>query len=328
MAADREQPQGQVLFADTQRSRGGTGRARGLAATFQSDHPSAPRARTGGMTMLLRPPRFMRRLIALFRWSARDDDMQQEMAFHIESMAREYARAGMSEEDAQREARRRFGSVLRHKERGHDVRTAPTLEHIVRDVRHVARGLRKSAGFTIAVGLTLALGIGGNTAIFSVIDQLLLRPLPYPDGEQLLTVYEAFPPSAIGTGEARLRNVVSPANWLDWQQQSHTIQAFAAYRPFYGTLTGVGDPLRVASQAVSAEFFPLLGVKPLLGRTLTSEDDRPKAPRVAVLSYHLWESRFGSDPQIIGRIIQVNDTPTEVVGIMPQGFRFLYQGID
>ena len=279
------------------------------------------------MSMAFRPPRFVRRLMALFTWGPRDEDMQQEMAFHIESMTREYVRGGMSESDASLEARRHFGSVLRHKERGHDVRTSRFLEDIMRDVKHMARGLRKHMGFTTAVVLTLALGIGGNTAIFSVVDQLLLRPLPYPNGEELVTVYESFPRSALGTGVERLRNVVSPANWLDWQRDSRTLHGLAAYFGLSGTMVGVGDPLRVKLQLVSAEFFPLLGVKPLLGRTITEADDRPKAPNVVVLSYHIWESRFGSDPKVIGRVIRLNG-PIEVIGVMPRGFRFLYQDID
>ena len=278
--------------------------------------------------MALRVPRFIRKVIALFTWDRRDDDMAREMAFHIDALAREYVRAGMSEDEAQREARRRFGSVLRQKERGHDVKGVPLVEDIMRDIRHMARGLGKNLGFTTAVVLTLMLGIGGNTAIFSVIDQLLLRPLPYPHGEQLVTVYESFPRSALGNGAGRLRNVVSPANWLDWQRESKTLQGFAIYRAFSGTLTGVGDPLQVNSQIVSAEFFPTLGVRPLLGRTLTPEDDRPKAPRVIVLSHRLWESRFGSDSKAVGRVVRMNDLPVEIVGVMPPGFRFLYQDVD
>jgi len=278
--------------------------------------------------MAIRTPYFVRRLIALFSWGRRDREMEQEMAFHLESMTHDYVRSGMSEQEAVQAARRRFGSVLRYKERGHDVRRAPVIEDIMRDIRHMSRGLRKSVGFTVAVVLTLALGIGGNTAIFSVVDQLLLRPLPYPSGEQLVTVYEAFPRSNIGRGEARLRNVVSPANWLDWQRESRTLHGLAAYFSFSGTMTGVGDPLRVTSQLVSAEFFPVLGVKPLLGRTLTDADDRPKAPPVAVLSYQLWERRFAADPAVIGRVIRVSDNPVEIVGVMPSGFQFLYKDVD
>jgi len=267
-------------------------------------------------------------VIALFTWNARDDDMQQEMAFHLDAMTRDLMRAGMREEEASLAARRRFGSVLRQKERGHDIRIGILLEDIMRDIRHMARGLRKNLGFTTAVVLTLMLGIGGNTAIFSVVDQLLLRPLPYPNGEQLVTVYESFPRADFGTAETRLRNVVSPANWLDWQRESHTLEGLALFRPFVGTLTGVGDPLRLTSQTVSAEFFPTLGVKPLLGRTLTPEDDRPKAPRVMVLSYDLWQNRFAGNPKTVGRVVRLNDIPVEIIGVMPAGFRFLYQDVD
>jgi putative ABC transport system permease protein len=274
--------------------------------------------------MKVRPPRFLRRLIAVLTWGARDRDMDQQMAFHVESMAREYVRSGMSEADAERAARRRFGSVLRLKEQGHDVRAARLLEDIVRDVRHMGRGLRRSPGFAIAVVLTLALGIGGNTAIFSVVDQLLLRPLPYPDGERLLMVYESFGGGAVGGN----RPAVSPANWLDWQRQSRTLQGLAAWRTIAVTLTGVGEPIRLNGQLVSSEFFPLLGVTPLLGRTVSPEDDRPNAPPVAVLSHRLWQRRFGGAPGVIGRAIQINDRPAEVIGVMPADFRFVYQDND
>jgi putative ABC transport system permease protein len=206
----------------------------------------------------------------------------------------------------------------------------PHLENIARDVDHMARGLRKSPGFTVAVVLTLALGIGGNTAIFSVIDQLLLRPLPYPDGERLLVVYETFLPGfgSGGVTSARVRNSVSPANWLDWQRDSRALRGIAAWRTTASTLTGVGDAARLNVQIVSAEFFPLLGVRPLLGRMVSEEDDRPNAPRVVVLSHQLWQGRFGGDPNVVGRSIQLNDRPAEIVGVMPADFRFIYPDND
>jgi putative ABC transport system permease protein len=230
----------------------------------------------------------------------------------------------MSEAEAERAARRRFGSVLRLKEQGHDVRRARVIEDVVRDVRHMGRGLRRSPGFAITVLLTLALGIGGNTAIFSVVDQLLLRPLPYPDGDQLLMVYESFGGPVVGG----TRPAVSPANWLDWQRESQTLRTSAAWQTFPVTLTGVGEPTRLNAQLVSSEFFPLLGVQPLLGRTVSENDDRPNAASVAVLSYQLWQRRFGGDPGVIGRVVQFNDRPTEIIGVMPSGFRFLYQNND
>src|SRR5262245_40365258 len=195
------------------------------------------------------------------------------------------------------------------------------FDDVTRDVRHATRGLARTPGFAIAVILTLALGIGGNTAIFSVVDQALLRPLPYPNGDELVTIYEA---GSLTAGHFS----VSPANWLDWQRQSRTFKGFAAWRTVQFTLTGVGEPARLNGQVVSSEFFPLLGVGPLLGRTISEQDDTPNAPLVAVISYELWQRRFAGDPNRIGRAVQFNDRPVEVVGVMPAGFRFIYQDTD
>ena len=270
--------------------------------------------------MTIRRPRWLRRLVALFTWDARDSDMDRETGFHLEALAREYERAGIAPDEAALAARRRFGDVTRIKERGHDVRRAASVEDLVRDVRHTARGLARSPGFAVSVILTLALGIGANTAIFSVIDQLLLRPLPYPDGERLLSIRETMGSLSID------ENAVSPANWLDWQRESRTLQSLAAWRTATFTLTGVGEPLRVDAQRVSAEFFPTLGVEPLVGRAVTPEDDRPDAPQVAVLSYDLWQQRFGGDPKVLGRDVQFNDRPFRIVGVMPAGFQFVHPG--
>ena len=271
--------------------------------------------------MRIRAPRVVRRLVALVMWNTRDRDMDREMTFHLESITRDYVRSGMSEEDAALAARRRFGSVLRLKEQGHEVRSARAIQDLVRDVRHTARGLRRSPGFASAIVLTLAVGIGANTAIFSVVDQLLLRPLPYPAGDELVTVSEM---SATGGPE------VSPANWLDWQHQSRAFQALAAWRTVSDgvTLSGEGEPTQLKAQIVSAEFFSVLGVGPALGRTLSEDDDRPTAPRVIVLSHRLWQQRFGGNPDVIGRLVRLNDRPAEIVGVMPSSFVFMYPDND
>ena len=206
------------------------------------------------------------------------------------------------------------------------MRAARMLEGLTLDARHTVRGLRKSPVFTATVVLTLALAIGGNTAIFSIVDQLLLRPLPYPQGDQLVTIYETFQNAADLPGN--VGNSVSPANWLDWQRESRRLQSLAAFRGTTLTLTGVGEPIRLNAQLVSAEFFPLLGVPPLLGRVPADADDRPNAPGVAVLSYQLWQTRFGGDPGLIGRVVQMNDRPIEIIGVMPASFRFVHQETD
>src|SRR3954464_8452059 len=192
-------------------------------------------------------------------------------------------------------------------------------DDFTRDLRHAARGLWRSPGFSLVVILTLALGIGGNTAVFSVVDQLLLRPLPYPDGDQLVMVEESFRGRAAD---------VSPANWLDWQRDGRGFRALAAWQPTFFTLIGAGEPKRANAQLVSAEFFPALGVAPFLGRTISDADDRPNGPRVAVLSYRLWQEQFGGDPRAIGRTVQLNARPYEIVGVMPAGFRFVQQDVE
>ncbi len=251
----------------------------------------------------------------------RDDEMTEEMQFHIESKTRELVSGGMSEADARLEARRRFGSVLKQKEAGHEIRVGRFFENVMRDGRHMGRGLWRSPGFTIAVVLTLALGIGANTAIFSIVDQLLLRPLPYPEGENLVMVYESR--------NSNSHNSVSPATWLDWQRDNRTLERVAAWAAGRSaTLTGAGEATRLGVQPVSDDFFPLLRVAPMLGRIINENDDRPNAPVVAVISHHLWQTRFGGDRNVVGRFIPLNDTPTQVVGVMPPGFRFVYHDID
>jgi putative ABC transport system permease protein len=232
----------------------------------------------------------------------------------------------VTQDESDHSVRRRFGRALQMKEEGDAARSARVIEELTRDARHMARGLRKSPVFTTTVVLTLALAIGANTAIFSIVDQLLLRPLPYPAGDQLVTVYETF---SIPTGQSgKTGHSVSPANWLDWQRDTRTLQSLAAWRPTTATLTGIGEPIRLNVQLVSAEFFPLLGVQPLLGRVPSETDDRPNAPAVAVLSYQLWRHRFGGDAAVIGRVVQLSDRPAEIVGVMPAGFRFISQETD
>src|SRR5262245_61926390 len=188
--------------------------------------------------------------------------------------------------------------------------------NLVRDLRLALRALAKTPTFTATVVLTLALGIGFNTAIFSIVDRLLLRPLPYPNGEAVVLLHETRPTAP--------HMDVSPANWLDWQRDSASFDGLAAWtdrNPV--TLTGAGEPEQLAGDNVSYEFFRVLGVAPLLGRVFTADDDRQGEPSRAVLSYGLWQRRFGGDPDIVGRTIMINETATEVIGVMPRTFRFL-----
>ena len=191
------------------------------------------------------------------------------------------------------------------------------METFLKDIRYGVRGLVKRPGFAIVALVTLALGIGANTAIFSVVNAVLLRPLPFKDPEQLVIVWEdaAF----IGFPQ----NTPAPANFVDWKTQNQSFADMAALAETSFNLTGDGEPERVAANGVTANFFPLLGVQPILGRGFLPEEDQPGKNRVAVLSYSLWQTRYGGDRQIINREILLNGRKITVVGVLPAGFQFL-----
>src|SRR5690349_10769332 len=191
------------------------------------------------------------------------------------------------------------------------------MENLLKDIRYGVRGLWKRPGFTVVAVLTLALGIGANTAIFSVVNAVLLRPLQFRDPDRLVMIWED------ATFAGFPRNTPAPANYFDWKNQTHAFEDIAATNEETFNITGDGNPERVAAYSVSANFFPLLGIAPALGRTFTPEDDRFGAAKVAVLSHALWQTRYGADPQIINRDIQLDGTKYTVVGVMPAGFQFM-----
>jgi len=191
------------------------------------------------------------------------------------------------------------------------------MELLLNDIRYGIRGLLKRPGFTAISVITLALGIGANTAIFSVVNAVLLKPIPLRDPERLVMVWEdaafaGFP-----------RNTPAPANYVDWKTQNHSFEDMAASATASFNLTGDGEPERVSAYSITANFLPLLGVQPLLGRVFVPDEDRPGANKVTVLSYQLWQSRYGGDRQIINRNIQLDGEKYTVVGVMPAGFQFL-----
>jgi putative ABC transport system permease protein len=188
---------------------------------------------------------------------------------------------------------------------------------ILKDLRYAIRGLVKRPGFAFVAVLTLALGIGANTAIFSVVNTVLLRPLKFANPERLVIVWEeasfaGFP-----------RNTPAPANYVDWKTQNHSFEDMAAIDERNFNLTGDGNPEYVAAYGVSANFFPLLGVQPMLGRMFVSQEDTPEGSKVVILSHRLWQTRYGADQNIVGRDILINSEKYTVVGVMPAGFQFL-----
>ncbi|MEN3334546.1 MAG: putative transport system permease protein [Blastocatellia bacterium] len=191
------------------------------------------------------------------------------------------------------------------------------MDNLIRDVRFALRTMARKPGFTAIAIIIMALGIGANTAIFSLVRAVLLRPLPFADPNRLVMVWEdaskyGFP-----------KNTPAPANYADWKARNDVFEAMAAFRFRDFNLTGDGRPEKIYAYAVTADFFPILGVDPLLGRVFTAEEDRPEAGNVAVISYPLWQSRYGGDPGIVGRDILLSDEKYTVVGVMPRGFQLL-----
>jgi putative ABC transport system permease protein len=255
------------------------------------------------------------RVNGLFRRNWRDREMAQEFESHLQMHVDDNIRAGMSPEQARREALVRFGSMEAAKESVRETSRLLWLETVARDVRYALRGLRLNPGFAMTAVLSLTLGIGASVAIYTVADNLLLRPLPYPDAKQLVMLYEMNPHHGFA------HNVISPANYFDWKAQSSSFSAIGGFFDFHVIL---GDGKRTEekdAQAVSGEVLPALHVNAIRGRLFTMQEDKDDA-HVAVISYRLWQEWFGGDESVIGRQIQVNSRPFTVIGVLPPDFYF------
>lgn len=191
------------------------------------------------------------------------------------------------------------------------------MENLIGDVRFAVRTMAKKPGFTAVAIIIMALGIGANTAIFSLVRAVLLQPLPFANPERLVIVWEDA--SFVGFP----KNTPAPANYMDWKARNEVFEDMAAITPRDFNLTGDGEPEKIDANAVLANFFPLLGVEAAAGRVLTADDDQPQAPKVAVISYSLWQSRYGGQSSVVGREILLNDEKYTVVGVMPKGFQFV-----
>ena len=231
----------------------------------------------------------------VFRRSHADQDLDAEVRSYAELLAQEKIRSGMQPEGARRAAQLELGGVEQVKEEVRAARPGAWLETLWQDVRFGARMLRKSPGFTSVAVLTLALGIGANTAIFSVVDAVLLRPLPFPASDRLVRMWEMKPELSY------FRNVVNGLNFLEWREQNHTFQSMAAIADATVNLKINGEPLAVQGLSVSTEFFSVLRAPPYLGRTFTAQDGIPGRDNSAILSYEFWQKQFGGMKDIIGK---------------------------
>src|SRR5262245_24539455 len=257
---------------------------------------------------------FLVRLFGLFQRARREreftEELESQLALHIE----DNIRVGMSPEEAQRVALIKLGGMTLTKELRREQGGILMLETLLQDLRFGLQMLRKNPGFTLIAVLTLALGIGANTAIFSVVNAVLIRAFPYTDAERLVIVWER-----LGQDE---QNPISPANFFDWQEQQNVVAGMAAFNDTRNSLGGDSEPEEVMGQFATDNLFSVLGVNALLGRTFAPEDSQPGRHTVVVLSYGLWQRRFGGEPNVIGRKVLLNAVDHTVIGVMPPDFKW------
>lgn len=249
-----------------------------------------------------------------------DTELTEELELHLAMHVEDNIRSGMSPEEARRQALIKLGGMARTKEIYRDRNRLPLLETLLQDLRYGARMLRKNPGFSTIAVVTLALGIGANTAVFSVVRAVLLKSLPYPDPERLVAL-----------SEYQVHNGGQSVSWMDfreWQAQTTAFESIAVYRPHHFVLTGLDKPDMLRAGEVTSGFFPLLGTQTVLGRTFVPDDDRAGAARTTVLSYSFWRTRLGGDPAALGRTLRLDDTAYTIIGVLPPNFKFFPVRID
>jgi predicted permease len=259
------------------------------------------------------------RLRSLFRRDRVEQDLSDELQFHLDQKTQEYIAGGLTPDESRRKARREFGGIEQAKENCRDKRHVGFLDTLLQDVRFGLRMLRKNAGFTAVAVLTLALGIGATTAVFSLVNAILLKPLPFPNPDRIV-LPELVSPPGVNLG----------SEYFPWGQiqfrfltrDSHPFQAVAAFQNDSFNLTGAEEPAFLDGFRVSADFFAALGVSPALGRAFTADEDRPGHEYEVVLSDHLWREHFGADRGILGKAVRLSGSSYTVVGVMPAGFVF------
>src|ERR1051325_2379748 len=252
----------------------------------------------------------IRRLRVRFTGERFDREMDEEMRLHLHLRQQEHTNAGLAPEDAHRKAMLKFGNPTALREASYDEWSWRWLEHFLQDVVYALRSMRRTPGFALTAIVALALGIGANVAIFSVVNAVLLRPLPYKDSDDLVVVMHDR------------TNPVAGANYVDWRDQQHVFQNLAAAEYWTPNLANVDPPEHLWALRVTADMFQMLGVEPLLGRVFLPGEDQSGHEFEVVLSYRLWQRRFGGDRNVLGRTITLDGKTYSVVGVMPPDFRF------
>jgi putative ABC transport system permease protein len=262
------------------------------------------------------------RLRSLFHRQKADEELDEELRDHIEQKTQQYIAQGMTPQEARRSAVLEMGGLEKRKEECRDARGIQFFETFAQDLRYGLRMLRKSPGFAAIAIVTLALGIGANTAIFSYVNAWLIKPLPFPHADQLMVLLSHDTKKGwTSTG------VTSTADYFDCEKQNSSFEQLVPWTSWYFNLTGDGAPDRVLGGLVGWNFFQTLGAQPMLGRTFLPQESQPAANHVAIISRGLWESRFAADPRIIGRAAAVQGETYTIVGVMPANFQFSLMGI-
>jgi predicted permease len=255
--------------------------------------------------------RVMTALRNLRRRSAVESQVDEEMRFHLDMETRKLVERGLSPEEARREALLAFGGVEKHKEASRDATGAPMIETLLQDVRYGIRGLKRNPFFAAAAVLTLALGIGANAAIFSVVHGVFLQALPYGGGERLVRLRQDAP--GVNVSDSGF----SPVEVADYAARNHTLSGLAEYHSMWFILLGKADPERVQTGVVAANYFDVLGVTPILGRSFRPGEDKPGSEPLLLLSYDYWMRSWGGDPKVVGRALKMNDRIHTVIGVLP-----------
>jgi predicted permease len=262
---------------------------------------------------------FMHRLRSIFRKSRADADLQHEIEIHLEQLVKEAVASGMSESEARVMARRRFGPVEKTKEECRDTRRVNMIDNFTRDVRYALRMIWSKRSFSVPALLTLALGIGANIAIFSVVNAVLIRSLPYAEPEKLVGVSN----SAVFSSQVINDWPLSLDMYAAYNEQAQSFADFGVWTPGAAAVIGAGDPEQLATVYMTHGVLPALGVQPHLGRWFSSADEVPGAQKAVILSYKYWRRRFGGSERVLGQLVLIDFVPYQVVGVMPRSFEFL-----
>jgi putative ABC transport system permease protein len=254
------------------------------------------------------------RIASVFRSPRLDQDLDDELLAHLEMRAADNMSAGMSAEEARLDARRRFGNTARIKESTRAQRIVLWLETVLQDARFGLRTLRRTPGFTLVAILTVALTIGATAAVFTVINSVLLRPLPYQNPGRLLTIAIFMP--------RENDEVTASAHYAAFKTNSRILEDAGAYSAEDYNVSGVGEPERLHAALATASFFSTLGIHPALGRVFTAEEDKPGAEKVAVISHSFWQRHFNSQNDVLGKTVLLDTVPYVVIGVLPPSFRF------